>query len=353
MINANARYSHLGGIDMKVNSFRLVALITTLLVLSFSLTGCGSANTSEIAPDQQATSENSIKIIATLFPQYDFAKVLTKDVDGVNIRLLMPPGAEAHNYEPTPKDIADIQNADVFMYTSFAMEPWVEKMLTQIGPNTLVINVTKDVQYLTGEELGLDIHEEADSAASGDSHEHNPLSVDPHVWLDPSNAAIMAENVAKGLVQKLPEKSDTINDALKNYQSELSQLDQDIQTSLDKYPDRSIIFAGHYAFGYFSKKYNVPYHSPYDGFAPDAEPAPQKIAEMVDLMRSEKQTTVFYEELIDPKIARIIANETGAKLVMLHAAHNVSKDDLKNQITYLQIMQENLLKLEEGLKRNE
>lgn len=331
---------------MKGNPFRITALIALILVSSLSLIACGNTNSQETTSTQ--SSEASIKIVATLFPQYDFSRILTKDMSDVNIRLLMPPGTEAHNYEPTPKDIADIQNADVFIYTSFAMEPWVEKMLTQIGPNTLVIDATKDVTYLTAEQLGLDVHDDSDAK---DDHDHQ--GVDPHVWLDPSNASIMVENVANGLVRKFPEKKDVINLALKQYQSELVQLDQKIQSSLAQFNDRSIIFAGHYAFGYFSKKYNVAYHSPYDGFSPDAEPAPQKIAEMIDLMKSEKQTTVFYEELIDPKIARIIANETGAKLVMLHAAHNVSKDDLKNEITYLQIMQENLAKLEEGLKRNE
>lgn len=331
---------------MKGNPFRITALIALILVSSLSLIACGNTNSQETTSTQ--SSEASIKIVATLFPQYDFSRILTKDMSDVNIRLLMPPGTEAHNYEPTPKDIADIQNADVFIYTSFAMEPWVEKMLTQIGPNTLVIDATKDVTYLTAEQLGLDVHDDSDA-----KDDHDQLGVDPHVWLDPSNASIMVENVANGLVRKFPEKKDVINSALKQYQSELVQLDQKIQSSLAQFNDRSIIFAGHYAFGYFSKKYNVAYHSPYDGFSPDAEPAPQKIAEMIDLMKSEKQTTVFYEELIDPKIARIIANETGAKLVMLHAAHNVSKDDLKNEITYLQIMQENLAKLEEGLKRNE
>ena len=74
---------------------------------------------------------------------------------------------------------------------------------------------------------------------------------------------------------------------------------------------------------------------------------------MVDLMRSENQKVVYYEELIDPKIARIIAGETNAEMVMLHAAHNVSKDDLSSQITYIQIMKANLKKLEEGLKTHE
>lgn len=318
--------------------------MTVLLMVSVVLTGCTAQKSSDTATDGKAGADR-IEIIATLFPQYDFAKALTKDMENVHIRLLMPPGTEAHNYEPTPKDLADIQSAEVFIYTSFAMEPWVEKMLTQIGPETIVIDATKGVEYKTAEMLGL-----GDHVHEGEADDHAHEGVDPHVWLDPENASIMAKNVAEGISKAVPDQAAQIADALKNYQTNLEALDLKITETLSQYKQREIIFAGHFAFGYFSGKYNLVYHSPYDGFSPDAEPAPQKIAEMVDLMKSEHHKVVYYEELIDPKIARIIADETGAKLLMLHAAHNVSKDELKQNITYLQIMEENLAKLEEGLK---
>lgn len=325
-------------------TYKLTAL---LLLAGILITGCTAKSTPEPKATDNGSAE-SVEIIATLFPQYDFAKALTKDMDAVSIRLLMPPGTEAHNYEPTPKDLADIQSADVFIYTSFAMEPWVEKMLTQIGPNTIVIDATKGVEYKTADALGLDVHEAHADETGSDAHDHE--GIDPHVWLDPENAAIMAKNVADGIRQVMPDKAAAIDASLQAYQSELKTLDQKIADRLSQFKQREIIFAGHFAFGYFSSKYNLVYHSPYEGFSPDAEPAPQKIAEMVDLMKSENHTAVYYEELIDPKIARIIAEETGAKLLMLHAAHNVSKDELKQNVTYVQIMEANLTKLEEGLK---
>ncbi len=321
---------------LHINKNRYMLLIV-LLSISVVLTGC-TGNQAKSTTDQvNNSSSDKIQVISTLFPQYDFTKAIGGE--SVDVRLLMPPGTESHSYEPTPKDLVDIQNADVFIYTSLAMEPWVEKLLTQIGPNTIVIEATKGVLHLDAHDMGL----EEDS----DDHEHE--GVDPHVWLDPANASIMAGNVAEGLIQVSPSEKDLFNKNLATYQASLKSLDQQIESSLAKFPKKDIIFAGHNAFGYFAKKYEIIFHSPYAGFSPDSEPAPQKIAEMVDLMKASGQKAVYYEELIDPKIARIIASETNAQMIMLHAAHNVSKDDLKNNLTYIEIMKENLTKLEEGL----
>lgn len=312
-------------------------LLIVLLSISVIMTGC-TGNQAKATSEQASNSNpNKIQVISTLFPQYDFTKAIGGE--NVDVRLLMPPGTESHSYEPTPKDLVDIQNADVFIYTSLAMEPWVEKLLTQIGPNTLVVEATKGVLHLDAHEMGLEV--------VSDDHGHE--GVDPHVWLDPANASIMAGNVAEGLMQVSPSEKEMFKKNLETYQTSLKSLDSMIATSLAKFPKKDIIFAGHNAFGYFAKKYEIGFHSPYAGFSPDSEPAPQKIAEMVDLMKSSGQKAVYYEELIDPKIARIIASETNAQMIMLHAAHNVSKDDLKNNLTYIEIMKENLTKLEEGL----
>lgn len=330
-------------------SIKKMSLLLIALTVSGVLAACGQADKSQAASEQtQAAAESQVQkvqVIATLFPQYDFVKAIGGEY--AEVRLLMPPGTESHSYEPTPKDLVDIENADVFIYTSLAMEPWIEKMLTQIGPDTLVIDASKGVTMLTAEQLGLEVHEES----AGEDHDDE--GVDPHIWLDPVNAGIMAQNVADGLIQAMPENQDSFIKALAQYQDDLMALDTEIQNTLGKYPDRSIVFAGHYAFGYFSKRYGLNYHSPYEGFSPDSEPSPQKIASMVDFMKAENQKVVYYEELIDPKIARIIASETNADMVMLHAAHNVSKDDLAAEITYIDIMKENLRKLEEGLKAHE
>lgn len=333
-----------------------LSILMVLTVFLIGLTGCrsGNAQLSNEVSTNAPKDDGQIQVIATLFPQYDFTKAIAGD--RAKVRLLMPPGTEAHSYEPTPKDLVDIKKADVFIYTSFAMEPWVEKMIQEVNPDTLIINATEGVTYLTAEEMGLPghLHDTPGQSTSAEAdQEGSNTDVDPHVWLDPANASIMAENVAKGLMQVDPEHKGDYQKNLDAYKAELTSLDQEIANTMDKLQNKEVIFAGHFAFGYFAKKYNLAYHSPYDGFSPDAEPSPQNIAAMIDLMKSENQKVVYYEELIDPKIARIISSQTKAEMVMLHAAHNVSKEDLKKEITYIQIMKDNLDKLTKGLSAHE
>lgn len=327
-------------------------LIALFMATTLLLAGCSNTKgmNTEGNTNPSENTEAQIKVIATLFPQYDFTKQIAGDK--ASVRLLMPPGTEAHSYEPTPKDLVDIRHADVFIYTSFAMEPWVEKILAEVGSETLIINATEGVTYYTSEEMGLP-HDEHSSENPATQNDQAHEGVDPHVWLDPANASMMASNVAKGLIQADPQNETLYTQNLTAYKEALASLDKEFSKSLSPIAHKEIVFAGHYAFGYLSKKYDIAYHSPYAGFSPDAEPSPQNIAAMIDLMKSENQKVVYYEELIDPKIARVIASETGAEMVMLHAAHNVSKEDLNNKITYIDIMKNNLEKLVKGLSAHE
>lgn len=318
-------------------------IIAGVLALSLViLTACGSNNQKSLSQDNSASAadSNKMKIVTTIFPEYDFAKQIGKE--NVDVRILIPPGSEAHHYEPTPKDLIDLKTADIFIYTSLEMEPWAEKILKQLGPNTVIIESGKGIKMYTAEEMGIpkdNAHEEGEDNHGGH---------DPHVWLDPMNASQMVNNITEGMIQKKGALKTTFEANEKTYQEALIKLDEAYQSQLGAISDKKIVFAGHFAFGYMAKKYGITIYSPYEGFSPDAEPSAQKIAKMIDLMRSENIKTVYYEELIDPKIARILASETKADLVMLHAAHNVSKEELKSQTTYLEIMNANLEKLVKG-----
>ncbi len=323
---------------------QLKPIMAMLMVATLMfLTGCGATSTNTPSSNEAAKSDK-LKVVTTIFPEYDFAKNIGKD--HVEARILIPPGSEAHHYEPTPKDLIDLKTADVFIYTSLDMEPWVEKILKQLGPDTVIIESGKGIKMYTAEEMG--IPEENAHEADEDAHEHE--GHDPHIWLDPSNAIEMVENIKAGFVEKAPSLKNEFESNAKDYQAKLSDLDQNFFKELKTFSDKKMVFAGHFAFGYMAKKYDIKIFSPYEGFSPDAEPSAQKIAQMIDLMKKENIKTVYYEELIDPKIARIMASETKADLVMLHAAHNVSKEELEKEVTYLDIMNADLEKLVKGFR---
>jgi zinc transport system substrate-binding protein len=331
---------------------------------------------------------NKLQIVTSLYPQYDFVKAIAKDK--AEVTLLLPPGVESHSFEPTPKDITIVKNANIFIYTNDYMEPWAEKVLEAANSaQLLAINASAGIDFMDGEEEHHDEEEHADEDehhdeeehadedehhdeeehADEDEHhdeeehadeeehhdedEHNHGEKDPHVWLDPVLAITMVDNITDGLIKADPENADFYRENAEALKKELQQLDKDFEAAFEKVTHRTIMFGGHFAFGYFAKRYDLSVVSPYEGFAPNAEPSPRKITELIDQVKETGIKTIFYEELVNPKVAEVISKEAGANMLLLHGVHNVSKDEVENGITYIEIMRGNLERLKEGLGYNE
>lgn len=273
---------------------------------------------------------NKIKIITTLFPYYDFAKIIGGDM--VEVSLLLPPGVEAHSFEPKPSDIFKINNADIFVYTEDFMEPWAKDILNSVSNKDLIVVEAGDIaNLLKGNEGGAS------------------LTIDPHIWLDFNNSQLVVDDILSALIKK-----DTQNSSLyiKNadiIKSELGGLDNSFKENLLNCQTRTLIYGGHYAFGYLVKKYNLNYLAA-QGLAPDSEPTAQDLANLIGELKKDNVGYVFYEELSSPKIAEIISDETGAQLLFLNAAHNITKEDMENKVSFIDIMKENLANLKIGLR---
>jgi zinc transport system substrate-binding protein len=277
------------------------------------------------------------------------------------VSLLLPPGVEAHSFEPTPKDIVHIGNADMLLYTGAGMEPWVADMTATIETGSLdVVDLSEGITLLKSSDAhDEEVHDsdasdssEEGASADGDESEdadHDHGEYDPHFWLDPTNAVVMVQHIADSLAAMDSEHADVYQANAAAYIESLQALDEDMMTFFDTVPQKTIIYGGHFAFAYFAKRYGLDYISPYNGFSPDAEPTPQRIAALVDAIEATHTKTIYYEELISPKVAEVISEETGASMRLLHGAHNVTKDELDAGVTYLSIMYDNLERLKEGL----
>ncbi|HEY4543711.1 MAG TPA: zinc ABC transporter substrate-binding protein, partial [Tissierellaceae bacterium] len=283
-------------------------------------------------------NDDKIKVVTTLFPQYDFSKELLKE--HAKITILLPPGVEAHSYDPTPKDIVEINNSDIFIYTGDEMEPWVSKIINNIDTEKVkVIDISKGIELIEAEE---------NDEAHGHSHEK-----DPHFWTNPKIAKKVVSNLSEEFVKLIPEFKEDIEINKEDYIIKLEKLDNDIRKDLERVESRTIIYAGHFALGYFAEEYNLEYITPYDGFSPNSEPSPKNISNLIEIMNKSKVKSIFYEELIDPKVARIISEQTGANMYLLHGAHNISKDELDSNVGYIDIMYNNLENLKLGLGYHE
>ena len=302
--------------------------ISLILLIIIVLTGCQAPTTQE--------SDGKITIMATLFPQYDFARIVGGDQ--VTVTLILPPGVEAHAYEPTPKEVGAIQKADLFLYTGEQMEPWAHRL----------VSANEQVKAVDLSQAIVPLEQTEDDHEDHDEHEHE--GIDPHIWTDPNNAITMVETIRDELSETLPEQADYFEDNAQKYITELKQLDRDFKDLFAEKINHEIFFAGDNAFGYFIQRYDLHFHTPYTGFSPDAEPSPRAITELMEKMTRSESKVIYYEELIEPKVAQVIRDATGADMMLLNGAHNISKEDLNAGVSYLDIMRQNLAALDKGLQ---
>jgi len=271
-----------------------------------------------------------VSVVTTLFPYYDLARTIGGDK--ADVSLLLPPGVEPHSFEPKPSDIFKINSADIFVYTGDFMEPWAKDILVGINNKKLsVVKAGDVVNLLNGSDEGL---------GSG---------TDPHIWLDLSNSENIVDAIASAFVKKDPQNSDLYIQNAHELKNELKDLDNGFKIGLSNCQTKTLIYGGHYAFGYLIKRYGLSYFAA-QGLAPDSEPTAQDIARLISELKKDNIKYVFYEELSSPKIAETISEETGAKLLLLNAAHNISKDDMNKGVTFIDIMKENLINLRTGLQ---
>lgn len=305
-----------------------------LLICAANLSACQKKG----AP---ATAEKKLTVVTTLFPLYDFVRTIGGD--RADVTLLLPPGLEPHSFEPKPADVMKVNKADIFVFTNEYMEPWAKSFINGLpGANVTIVNTSKGVTLLKSGP------EEAHEGEHGEDHHHHG-GMDPHIWLDFANARIMVDNILAAMVAKDPANRDYYTARAAAYKAELTKLDDEYKAGLANCSKRIFLHGGHYAFGYLAKRYGLQYLSA-SAVNADAEPTPAKLAELVKLMRSNGLKYVFSEELLSPRSAETIAKETGATVLLLHGAHNISKDDFAGGVTFIMLMKKNLENLRTGLE---
>jgi zinc transport system substrate-binding protein len=317
---------------------KILIFIIIICVLAFAVIGCSKP---------VINNDNRIKVITTLFPQYDFVRHIGGDK--VIVDMLLPPGMESHMFDPKPGDIGKISSSDLFIYTGENMEPWAERIISSIDTNkVIVVDASKGVELHKEEHEhhDEDENEEHDDEDKEVGHAHE---YDPHIWLDPELAKLMVDNITEGLCQKDPVNKDYYTKNAKDYKEEIDKLEKDFTAAVTNAKRNTIVFGGRFAFAYFVEHYNLEYKGAYDSCSTEAEPSVQTVVELIGYIKSNKIPAIYHEELVDPKVARSIAEQTGAELLLLHTAHNVSKSEMENGITYIKIMRNNLENLKKGL----
>ena len=291
-----------------------------------------------------------LSIIATIFPAYDFARVIAGD--HAQVELLLPPGSESHSYEPTPQDIIAIQNADLFLYTGSESDHWIEEVLLSMGQQAPRSFRMMDCVSLLKEELTQSMehsHAHEHDENCDHEHEHEEAELDEHVWTSPRNVIRIAEDLCDALSELAPEHAADFGLACSRYTAELEQLDADFREIVSSAKRNLIIFGDRFPLRYFAAEYGLRYDAAFPGCSEDSEPSVRTVISLIDTVREEKIPVIFYIEFSSRRTADILAEETGAKPLLFHSCHNVSAEEIKGGVSYLSLMRHNAEVLKEAL----
>lgn len=326
---------------------RLALCLLLFLIPAALISGCGQKQ-------DRASRDGRLKVTATLFSQYDFARQVGKD--RVDVGLIVSAGMDSHSFEPTPSDMLDIQDSDVFLYNGGEMEYWVSEVLKSMDTSSMVtkrmmdyVDVVEEEEIEGAETEKEHLHEAHNHEGEDDDHAHE-IEYDEHIWTSPENAVRMVEAIAEALTEADPDGRDYYTANAKEYVEKLEALDKKFRDVVDQGKRSMLIFGDKFPFRYFADEYGLDYRAAFPGCSTDTEPSIDTMLYLIDKVKADQIPVVYYLELSSTKIARTISEETGAKMLLLHSCHNVSKDDFNRGVTYLELMEQNVINLREGLR---
>ena len=312
---------------------KILAAVTAI-ALGASLCGCSGGET--------ADSADKPLIITTIFPAYDFARQVFGDT--AEVRMLLKPGQESHSYDPSAKDIVEINGCDLFVYNGGESDQWVESVL-QAAPDVETFRMTDAVSLLDEEHSeGMQEDDHDHDHADGDEEEY-----DEHVWTSPDNAAAIVRargNRAKAL---FPDSAAELDSNTESYAAQIEEIDGRLKALLDG-EQRYFIFGDRFPLLYFFKHYGLNYYAAFPGCGSETEPSAQTVTFLLNkLGQPDAVKAVFCIELSGRKLADVLAEDSGLDVVEFHSCHNITADDFAAGETYVSLMERNLQTLEKVL----
>ena len=271
---------------------------------------------------------NKLQIVASFYPLYFLSEQIAGDkADVVNIT---PAGAEPHDYEPTAQDIAQIENSKLLVLDGTGLEAWGNSIKQNLNPkNTTVLTVGDGIINQKVMEDGQNV-------------------IDPHIWLSPPLVKQITDKITQALMQIDPANSNYYQNNENSLKAKLDDLDAQYKQGLSNCAEKNII-TSHAAFGYLATTYRLN-QVPIAGLSPDAEPSPQQLADITKFAKANNVKYIFFESLVSPKLSDTIANEIGAKTLVLNPIEGLTNDEISQGKNYFTEMQNNLSNLKIALQ---
>jgi zinc transport system substrate-binding protein len=317
---------------MKRKSVHIKRIVALVALLSIVVLGVAFAVTRG-ATDEWNTGK--MQVIASYYPLYDFTKQVGGDK--VQVHNITPAGTEPHDFEPSPKALVDAQQTDVFVYNGGSLEPWTDKFIQDYTQT--VVKASDGINVRDGE-----AHAHADEEAEPHGHQEERHEIkDPHFWLDPVLAQQIVNNIRDGLVKADPANQAYYSQNAKNYNAKLMQLDKAFADGLRACQQDTII-TSHESFGYVASRYHFAVEA-IAGISPDQDPSAARLAALSDHVKEDGIGYIFFESLVSPRLADTIAQETGAKTLVLDPIEGLSNEAQQQGQDYLSVQRQNLANL--------
>jgi zinc transport system substrate-binding protein len=303
-----------------VNNQVKLAIITIAITIPLISYAVFSSDSNQF----KKTNTSKLQVISSFYPLREFSQNVGNEK--VDVKLLVPVGVEPHDWEPTIKDVQQMQKSDLIIINGIGFESWVDK-LNEMNYQGVIVDTSNGIVIKNVDE---------ESTQENDSE-----SGDPHIWLNPVFAKIQVQNIATAFSNSDPENRQYYQENAANYINKLDLLDSKIRNELSGCNHDFIAF--HHAFSYFADEYNLTQHTIIPSYAPHAEPTAKTLENVINKAKQLNLKVIFTEETVDPKTSQVIANEIGGKILVL------SPLEIVNDGTYISKMTENLNHLKEAL----
>lgn len=342
---------------MKKNRWKL-SMAALAALTAFSLSGCGQKNSEmtkaaalqEETIEQTAPEYKRVKIVTTIFPEYDWVKQIAGDeASNMDLKLLLDNGVDLHSYQPTAEDIMKISDCDLFVYVGGESDAWVDGALKEAVNKDMkvidLLDVLNDTVKIEEVVPGMQNEE--------DLLENEEEEYDEHVWLSLKNAKRLCSAIAKALEEIDPEHADVYDANMTAYEKQLDELDAQYQETVDNAKQKTLLFGDRFPFRYLVDDYGLSYYAAFAGCSAESEASFETITFLANKVDELGLKNIMTIEKSDQKVAKTIVENTDAKnqkILTLDSMQSTTSDDITNGVTYLSAMEKNLEILKEALQ---
>ena len=313
---------------------RFLPFALLLSLSTFVLVACGQ---------EESGTNDKLTIYTTLYPLEYFAERIGGD--NVTAESIIPPGSDAHSFEPTTRTMTELAEADLFIYNGAGMEGFADAAKdTLTNEDVMILESAEGIHVDETKEE----HEEHEEHGEDDAHsDHDHGNINPHIWIDPTLAIQQAENIKKALIKIDPDKQETFESNFVALKEELLALDKEFQEMADRAPKKEFLIS-HDAYSYWESRYGLKQVS-VSGLSPSQEPTQKQLEEIIETAKSYDLKYMLFEQNATPKPAKAVQQELGLETLRIHNLSVLTEEDIENDETYFTLMKQNIQTLEKAL----